>query len=360
MKITFLIPNVNLSGGVRVVAIYADWLARHGHDVTVVAGRPVERSLVRKLRSFLRSGKWPRSGGDPTYFLGMHARLIELEAARPIVETDVPDGDIVIATWWTTAEDAAKLSPAKGRKVYFLQHYEIHQGLPKERVKETWRLPFAKVVVSDWLKNIAENEFGDTDVTVVPNGVDLQLFSSPPRGRQSRPTVGTVYSAGTPFKGTDIVLDAFEIARKRMPGLNLVSFGSQTPNSDVPLPRDAEFHLRPPQVRIRDIYGKCDVWLFGSRSEGFGLPILEAMACRTPVIGTPAGAAPELLADGCGIIVPPEDPVAMADAIIDFFTMTEDRWREMSDAAFMEASRHDWAASCRGFEKALNAALEAS
>ena len=240
---------------------------------------------------------------------------------------DVPDGDIVIATWWTTAEDAAKLSPAKGRKVYFLQHYEIHHGLPKERVKETWRLPFAKIVVSDWLKNIAENEFGDTAVTVVPNGVDLQLFSSPPRGRQSRPTVGTMYSAGTPFKGTDIVLDAFEIARKRMPGLNLVSFGSQTPNSDVPLPRDAEFHLRPPQARIRDIYGKCDVWLFGSRSEGFGLPILEAMACRTPVIGTPAGAAPELLADGRGIVVPPEDPVAMAEAIIDFFTMTEEQWR---------------------------------
>ena len=70
----------------------------------------------------------------------------------------------------------------------------------------------------------------------------------------------------------------------------------------MPLPRDTEFHLRPPQDRIRDIYSKCDAWLFGSRSEGFGLPILEAMACRTPVIGTPAGAAPELLGDGRGIL----------------------------------------------------------
>jgi len=44
------------------------------------------------------------------------------------------------------------------------------------------------------------------------------------------------------------------------------------------------------------------------------LPILEAMACRTPVIGTPAGPAPELLGAGGGILVRPEDPADMAMA----------------------------------------------
>ncbi|MGC8714943.1 MAG: glycosyltransferase [Leptodesmis sp.] len=53
---------------------------------------------------------------------------------------------------------------------------------------------------------------------------------------------------------------------------------------------------------MRDYYSACDAWLFPSRYEAVGLPILEAMACRTPVIGTPAGIAPEMLSDGAGIL----------------------------------------------------------
>ena len=63
------------------------------------------------------------------------------------------------------------------------------------------------------------------------------------------------------------------------------------------------------------------MWLFGAREEGFELPILEAMACRTPVLGTPAGAALELLVDGAGILVPREDPDAMARAIVEVCQM---------------------------------------
>ena len=90
MRITFLIPNLNLSGGARVVAIYADWLARQGHDVTVVAGRPGSPGLIRKFRSFIRSGTWPRLGGDPTYFFGSHATLAEVAVSGPITDPTFP------------------------------------------------------------------------------------------------------------------------------------------------------------------------------------------------------------------------------------------------------------------------------
>lgn len=79
--------------------------------------------------------------------------------------------------------------------------------------------------------------------------------------------------------------------------------------------RNKEYALCPAQNTLKDFYSKCDAWLFGSRSQGFGVPILEAMACRTPVIGNPTGAASELLSEGAGMLVEPEEPSDMARAI---------------------------------------------
>jgi glycosyltransferase involved in cell wall biosynthesis len=87
------------------------------------------------------------------------------------------------------------------------------------------------------------------------------------------------------------------------------------------------------------------------------LPILEAMACRTPVIGTPAGAAPDLLCDGGGLLVRPEDPRDMARAIVQVHAMDEPAWMSMSDAAYEVASRFTWDHATDLFEAALHRAI---
>ena len=46
-----------------------------------------------------------------------------LDRYRPVMDCDVPDGDVVIATWWETAEWVVELSSRKGAKAYFIQHY---------------------------------------------------------------------------------------------------------------------------------------------------------------------------------------------------------------------------------------------
>jgi glycosyltransferase involved in cell wall biosynthesis len=57
--------------------------------------------------------------------------------------------------------------------------------------------------------------------------------------------------------------------------------------------------LRPVLYRsTKNVYADCDVWLFASFSEGFGLPIIEAMACRCPVVATRAGCAPDVIKEG--------------------------------------------------------------
>ncbi|OGO01576.1 MAG: hypothetical protein A2Y59_04450, partial [Chloroflexi bacterium RBG_13_52_14] len=63
-------------------------------------------------------------------------------------------------------------------------------------------------------------------------------------------------------------------------------------------------------------YCAAEIAVTASIYEGFGLPCAEAMSCGTPVIATRAGALPEVVGDDdAGVLVPPEDPVALANAI---------------------------------------------
>jgi glycosyltransferase involved in cell wall biosynthesis len=63
-------------------------------------------------------------------------------------------------------------------------------------------------------------------------------------------------------------------------------------------------------------YNEAQVMVSPSLYEGFGLPAAEAQGCGTPVVATTAGAFPEVIADDeTGILVPPADARALADAI---------------------------------------------
>ena len=166
-----------------------------------------------------------------------------------------------------------------------------------------------------------------------------------------------VYSEGG-IKGCDISLKAFALAAQTMPELKLLAFGYDPPTESLPLPPNATFVRRPSPERLREIYASCDVWLFGSRKEGFGLPILEAMACRTPVIATPAGAAPELVKPGGGILVRPEDPEDMSRAILTMSRLTDSEWQAMSAKAYDTACSYTWEDASRQFGEALDLAIE--
>jgi glycosyltransferase involved in cell wall biosynthesis len=63
-------------------------------------------------------------------------------------------------------------------------------------------------------------------------------------------------------------------------------------------------------------YRAADVVVLPSRREGLGLVLVEALFCRRPVIGTRVGGIPDVVADGeTGLLVPPDDPLVLAEAI---------------------------------------------
>lgn len=358
MKITFVLPPLSLTGGIRVVAIHAECLQKLGHQVLVVATPYPKPTLRQQVKSLLKGkGLIPADENSPSHFDNRDVPVKIIDRWRPITDADVPDADVVVATWWETAEWVGNLSAAKGAKAYFIQHHEVFDYLPKERVAATWALPMHKITIAQWLVDLGREKYGDNQMSMAPNGVDLEQFYASPRGKKSIPTFGLVYTS-LYWKGCDISLKAFSLAKEKFPNLRLVVFSNESEVPDFPLPPGSEYVFCPPQDSLKDLYSKCDAWLFGSRSEGFGLPILEAMACRTPVIGTPTGAAPELISGGAGILINHDAPEEMAKAIERICQMPDAEWKVMSDAAYAKAINLTWDKSTELFEDALKTAIE--
>ncbi|HIK14380.1 MAG TPA: glycosyltransferase family 4 protein [Leptolyngbyaceae cyanobacterium M33_DOE_097] len=360
MKITFVMGSgFNMSGGDRVVATYAEKLWQRGHDVLVVSRSLYKPSYGERLSSFLKGKGWRAPKWKGSHFEYVNVPHRRIGKFRPVVDADLPDADVVIATWWETAHWVHRLAPSKGAKVHLIQHHEVFEELPQsEQQRACYRLPLHKITISNWLVDILHQNYGiaKSSITLIPNSVDFNMFNAFPRPKQAVPTVGMLYSRH-PWKGCKNSLQAFSQAAKVIPNLQLVTFGAIHPEPTLPLPDRCTFYYNPPQSTLSQIYGACDAWLFGSILEGFGLPILEAMACRTPVIGTPAGAAPELLSAAAGVLVPFEDVDAMAAAIVEVCQMSEQNWRSLSERAYQRATAYTWDDAVDRFEAALHQAM---
>ena len=354
VRITFVLPVVTMTGGNKVIAIYAQKLVQHGHTVKLVCPPPAPTALRQKIKSLLRGNGWPvDTTRQPSQFDGTGLDLVRLDRYRAVGNEDVPDADVVIATWWETAEWVARLDPVKGVKVYFIQHHEVFPYLPIERARKTYRLPFQKIVVAEWLKKVMEVEYKDVFVDLVPNSVDHTQFFAAAREKQVVPTVGFLYSKAA-FKGIDTLFLALALVAQNVPHLKLIAFGSEVPDTLPKLPDGTEFYFRPPQHQIRDIYASCDVWATASRSEGFNLPAMEAMACRTPVVATRTGWPEEAVkSEWNGMLVDIDDVAGLARGIERVLNQDKNAWRAMSANAFATVAGSSWEASAALFEKAL-------
>lgn len=350
MRITFVLPYLELNGGNLVVAIYASGLAAKGHHVTVVA-RPLSRpTLVKSLSSIIRNRGLSRS---PATIVD---QLVNVDV-RLVTTTDIangtalPEADILIATWWETVEWITSVETEKGRKLHFVQGHEVFDYLPQDRARAALLSPMPKLVVSEWLATLMSQEYCAQEVCLIENAVDVDRFHCPPRNKNVAPTFGFV-NTNSPVKNVRLAVASLNAFRRESPGIKAISFGAEigSPGSWI------EYYCSPHRDLIPRLYARCDAWLFTSTSEGFGLPILEAMASRTPVIATAAGAAPQLVNNQNGQIVDfSVDSVATAMRRIS--DMPNREWKILSDNAFRLASNHTWHEAIAKMENILHAYL---
>lgn len=353
MRVTFVLPPLTFSGGARVVSIYAKALSRNGHEVTLVSTPHPPKTFTAKLKSFLKTRIWPHDISQPSHLNNQGLNYRVIDEARPITDNDVPDADVVIATWWETAEWVNKLSAKKGEKFYFVQGYEIFDYLPIDRCKATYRMPLHKIVVAKWLQDIMRNEYEDFDVDLVHNSVDKTQFYAQERNKQPRPTVGFLF-AHAKTKGVDVTLQAIAEIKKRIPNLRIVSFGAKLPHGTPYWDSSIEFFHTPAQDKIKDIYAQCDVWLTASRSEGFNLPAMEAMTCRTPIVASDTGWPSEAIENyRNGMLVPIDDIDALIEGAFWVLGLDNQQWKEVSEAAYQTVADSSWEKSAALFEQAL-------
>lgn len=95
-----------------------------------------------------------------------------------------------------------------------------------------------------------------------------------------------------------------------------------------------------PQEDLVALYNLADLFILPSFYEGFGIPVIEAMACGCPVIASDAGALPEI-AGGAALLIDPYNPDDLAEAIRK--VLTEDRLRkELVERGLKRAREFSW------------------
>lgn len=118
-------------------------------------------------------------------------------------------------------------------------------------------------------------------------------------------------------KNAELVLEAWPLLRDLYPELILAVVNHSNPGY---VARAAALGDRlrilgfVPDDGLRALYAAARLVWFPSRYEGFGLPVIEAMACGTPVVTSRASSLPEIAGDAA-LLVPPESAHAHADAI---------------------------------------------
>ena len=322
------------------LAVYGETLAaglvRGGHEVTMIAARR-ERTPEQESIDGVRVYRVPMGRGDWIGY-AWNAGPLALELQRKQAFDIVHFLDVHLAYRFQGPYIASLFQS-------FRQRATSDGGLPYHSSLKSLATHLVYYHAARWLaeapavrrashliasSQATADEFGahygvePERLTVAPLGIDLARFQRRDAftlrqrmGLQGRPVLMYV-GFGTPRKGLDYLAKAMSMLTA---DARLVLIGRWERAY-----RD-KFYRALGAARDRVIeagyiadddlplyYSVADIMVFPSLLEGFGLPLVEAMACHTPVIASQVGSIPEIIGPG-GRLVPPRNPTALAQAI---------------------------------------------
>lgn len=212
----------------------------------------------------------------------------------------------------TTEHDPFPLSPLK-RQVKYL----------------TLSLTDHTIAISESNRNFLTETYGvkGSKITRIYNGVDLQVFSPGEAHKNSVLGFGeddfviTSIAEFHPRKGLYYLIRAFAKVSKEVPHAKLALVGTGQKFADYQklvkkLEIEHQVKFLGYRTDIPEILRASQVFVLPSTREAFGLAVLEAMACQTPVVCSRVGGLKEIVTAETGLSVPPKDVAALTKSLV--------------------------------------------
>lgn len=334
MKITFLTPHLKISGGVKIICEYARRLAQRKHQVILVTKEkkyPVARKI---LHTFINTVRW------------IDLKGVKIKFIPEFSERYFPDSNVIFATSWQTAYPVHNAA-FKGKKFYLIQHMEYLISRERDKARATYSFPLNKIVVSRWLQEMLSEKFSQSSEHL-PNAIDHQQFF-PVDKTYGTKRIGILHHTAD-WKGISDGLKAIEMVQKKLPDVQLVLFGVRHKRlKNI----NAEYHYYLLPSKLRELYSSCDIFLCPSWYEGFGLPGLEAMACKSALVTTDNGGCRDYaLHNETALISPPKQPQALAENIVKLLT-DQSLLKKLSENGYQIAQKFNWQESINKMDKII-------
>jgi L-malate glycosyltransferase len=297
-------------GGQRQVWLLARALAQRGVNQVVVTGGGTE--LAHRLGSAgipLRPASWS-AGLDP-------------RVAWPVLRELRLGGAILHAHDAHALALAALCGALTGTPLIVTRRVTFPLRRPF-----LWQRAQCVIAISTAVRNaLLADGLDPRRITVVPSGVDLDELSAVRQAGVRRhfgiPESGQVavnLGSLTAEKDQSTLVSAAALLVRDLPALHWVVVGEGM--MEAKLKRqiaeqgmEGRFHLMGPLADPHGVLSEADVFVLSSVSEGLGSSAIAAMALGIPVVATGVGGLPELLGSGRGMLVPPRDPAALAEAV---------------------------------------------
>ena len=338
MRVTFVLPGAGPSGGVRVAATVANGLLERSHQVRLLIYRG-EAGLRSMVRTTLTKLCYPRTSNWLSRFRGVKELFGDIRRCK------FCDGEILVAVGLWCCREISRLSLDGIKKVHY-----IHGISPQEPelMRQAWSENVPKIGVSSYLVDEVRRVCGQKLFAVVPNGVDTgEYFPSVPENE--RDGVGTIY-ANAYHKDPATTLAALEELRKRCPAVPQRVFGPR--RRPVRIPRSVYVQL-PSVEQAREMYSRSRVWFMASCSEGFAVPVLEAMACGCVVVATDCGGPSDVITSGKnGFLVEVGDVKKIVDRI-ELLLRDDELRRKMVGNSLSTVHKFTWQNTIDKLEAAL-------
>lgn len=312
LKIGYLIPHHDLTGGVKVLLSQMEKLRKRGHHITVFFKGEKGSSVLPP---------WSEISVDEEV----------LVPPLELLDQYTKNCDLVVVGW------IYQLLEFKGKntKVFYCEqgHESLFGDIPnyahipgiRHSLEVCYKAGIPIVSASSFVAKVLKARYS-LDTPVITNGIDISLFK--PKQNSTTTASPTILLVGSPslrFKGFTDALKALEHVWNS--GLRfqvkwICQHGAEH-NTVFPI----TYIIQPRQEELVEIYQQANLLLFTSWYEGFGLPPLEAMACGTPVVLTNSGGVREYAVNKYNCLLHfPGDIQGLANSVAEI--LTDDLIRE--------------------------------